>query len=97
MIRLSYNARNVSTFYDSKLLRDPTFSHVLRDQIFGVDFFTVNCFEDSKRTFLFIVESISLCIHHFSTALDFSSEKYSGSTGYRNSWYSDEKSTTVEK
>ena len=30
----------------------------------------------------------SLCIYHCSTAVDFSSEKYSGSTGHRNSWYS---------
>ena len=26
-------------------------------------------------------------IYHFSTVIDFSSEKYSGSTGHRNSWY----------
>ena len=26
-------------------------------------------------------------ICHFSTVIDFSSEKYSGSTGHRNSWY----------
>ena len=29
----------------------------------------------------------SLYIYHFSTAIDFLSEKYSGSTGHRNSWY----------
>ena len=28
----------------------------------------------------------SLYIYHFSTVIDFSSEKYSGSTGHRNSW-----------
>ena len=28
----------------------------------------------------------SLYIYHFSTVADFSSEKYSGSTGHRNSW-----------
>ena len=37
----------------------------------------------------------SLYIYHFSTVVDFSSEKYSGSTGHRNS--SDENSTTAEK
>ena len=30
---------------------------------------------------------LSLYIYHFSTMIDFSSEKYSGSTGHRNSWY----------
>ena len=30
---------------------------------------------------------LSLYIYHFSTVVDFSSEKYSGSTGHRNSWY----------
>ena len=29
----------------------------------------------------------SLYIYHFSTVVDFSSKKYSGSTGHRNSWY----------
>ena len=29
----------------------------------------------------------SLYIYHFSTVIDFSSKKYSGSTGPRNSWY----------
>ena len=29
----------------------------------------------------------SLYTYHFSTVIDFSSEKYSGSTGHRNSWY----------
>ena len=29
----------------------------------------------------------SLLFYHFSTVIDFSSEKYSGSTGHRNSWY----------
>ena len=28
----------------------------------------------------------SLYIYHFLTVIDFSYEKYSGSTGYRNSW-----------
>ena len=28
----------------------------------------------------------SLYIYHFSTVIDFSSEKYSGSTGHMNSW-----------
>ena len=30
---------------------------------------------------------IASYIYHFSTVIDFSSEKYSGSTGHRNSWY----------
>ena len=29
----------------------------------------------------------SLYIYNFSTVIDFSSEKYNGSTGHRNSWY----------
>ena len=29
----------------------------------------------------------SLYVCHFSAMVDFSSEKYSGSTGHRNSWY----------
>ena len=29
----------------------------------------------------------SLHIYHFSTVIHFSSEKYGGSTGHRNSWY----------
>ena len=29
----------------------------------------------------------SLYIYHFSTVIDFSSEKYIGSAGHRNSWY----------
>ena len=29
----------------------------------------------------------SLYVYHFSTVVVFSSEKYSGSTGHRNSWY----------
>ena len=29
----------------------------------------------------------SLYIYHFSTVIDFSSEKYNGSTGHSNSWY----------
>ena len=29
----------------------------------------------------------SLYICHYSIVIDFPSEKYSGSTGYRNSWY----------
>ena len=29
----------------------------------------------------------SLYVYRFSTVVDFSSEKYSGSTGHRNSWY----------
>ena len=57
VIRLSGIARNVNTVHESKLLRNPTFSHVLRDQTFGVNRFTVNCFEDSKHTFLFIIEN----------------------------------------
>ena len=32
-------------------------------------------------------KELSLYIYHFSTVIDFSSEKYSGSTGHRNSWY----------
>ena len=32
-------------------------------------------------------ELTSLYIYYFSTEIDFSSEKYSGSTGHRNSWY----------
>ena len=32
-------------------------------------------------------EITSLYIYHFSTVVDFLSEKYSGSTGHRNSWY----------
>ena len=32
-------------------------------------------------------ENLSLYIYHFSTVVDFSSEKYRGSTGRRNSWY----------
>ena len=32
-------------------------------------------------------ENASLYIYHFSTVIDFSSEKYSGSTGHRNCWY----------
>ena len=56
MIRLSDNAQNVSTFHGSKLLRNPTFSHVLRDQTFGVNRFTFNCFEDSQHTFLSNIE-----------------------------------------
>ena len=37
MINLSDNPRNVSTFHESKLLGNPTFSHVLRDQTLGVN------------------------------------------------------------
>ena len=33
------------------------------------------------------IQFISLYISHFLTVIDFSSEKYSGSTGHRNSWY----------
>ena len=33
------------------------------------------------------IKCSSLYIYHFSTVIDFSSEKYSGSTGHRNSWY----------
>ena len=29
----------------------------------------------------------SLYLHHFTTVIDFSSERYSGSTEHRNSWY----------
>ena len=46
VICLTDNARNVGTFHESKLLRNPTFSHVLRDQAFGVNSFTINCFDD---------------------------------------------------
>ena len=41
---------------------------------------TVNCEDSGKGT-------VSLYIYHFSTVIDFSSEKYGGSTGHRNSWY----------
>ena len=57
MILLSDNAGNVSTFRKSKLLRNPTFSHVLRNQTFGVNRFSVNRFEDSQHTFLFNTEN----------------------------------------
>ena len=30
---------------------------------------------------------LSSYVYHFSTVIDFSSEKYSGSTGHRKSWY----------
>ena len=30
---------------------------------------------------------LSLYVYHLSTVVDFSSEKYSGSTGHRSSWY----------
>ena len=30
---------------------------------------------------------VIIFFYHFSTVIDFSSEKYSGSTGHRNSWY----------
>ena len=33
------------------------------------------------------IKKISLYIYHFSTVVDFSSKKYNGSTGHRNSWY----------
>ena len=36
VISLNDNARNVNTFHESKLLRNRTFSHVLRDQSFRV-------------------------------------------------------------
>ena len=36
---------------------------------------------------LFIHKILSLYSYHFSTVVDLSSEKYSGSTGHRNSWY----------
>ena len=39
----------------------------------------------------------SLYICHFSTVIDFSSEKYSGTTGHRTLYFSDEKSITIEK
>ena len=32
-------------------------------------------------------KTASLYFYHFSTVIDFSSAKYSGSTGHRNSWY----------
>ena len=37
--------------------------------------------------FIFKHEHSSLCIYHFSCAIDFSSEKYIVSTGHRYSWY----------
>ena len=37
------------------LLMNPTFSHVLMDRTLGL--FTINCFEDSKHTYLFNVEN----------------------------------------
>ena len=40
-----------------KLLMNLTFSHVLRDQTFGLDLFTVNWFEDSKHKFLFNIDN----------------------------------------
>ena len=49
-----------SIFRKSKLLRNPTFSHVLRDQTFGVNRSMVNCFEGSQHTFLFNIEN-TLC------------------------------------
>ena len=57
MIRLSDNARNLSTLHESKLVMNPTFMHVLRDLASGLDYFTVNCFEDSKDTFLSDIEN----------------------------------------
>ena len=53
MIRLSDNAQNTSTYHESKLLMNPSFSHVFRSQLFVFDRLTVNCFEDSKHIFLF--------------------------------------------
>ena len=41
-----------------KLLLNPTFSHVLRGQTFGLDSSMVNCFEDSKHTLLFNIENV---------------------------------------
>ena len=40
---------------------------------------------DQNRFWLTL--NVSLYIYHFSTVVDFSSEKYSGSTGHRSSWY----------
>ena len=71
VIRLSDKARNVSTFHESKLLRNPTFSHVLRDQTFGVHRFVVNCFEDSQHTFFSILKM--LCKKRIEKNLNFSS------------------------
>ena len=49
---------------------------------FSVD---INSPSKSLKGVLLII--ISLYIYPFSTVIDFSSEKYSGSTGHRNSWY----------
>ena len=57
VIRLSDNAQKLNTFNESKLLRNATCSHVLRDQTFGVKHFTVNCSDDSQHTFLFNIEN----------------------------------------
>ena len=40
-----------------------------------------------KRSRIGEYELESSYIYHFSTVIDFSSEKYSGSTRHRNSWY----------
>ena len=57
MVRFNDNARNVSTFHESKLLMNSTVSHFLKEQTFGVDRFTVNYFDDSKHTFPFNIEN----------------------------------------
>ena len=41
----------------------------------------------SIRLLMLKQSASSLYIHHFSTVIDFSSKKYSGSTGHKNSWY----------
>ena len=45
--------------------------------------------DDGTRTRIYLSSwcIALLYIHHFSTVVDFSSEKYSGSTGHRKSWY----------
>ena len=70
MIRLSDNARNENTIHESTLLRNPTFSHDLRDQTFGVNRFVVNCFEDSQYTFFSILKM--LCKKRIGKNLNFS-------------------------
>ena len=48
---------------------------------FSLDFFS----HDGREQLNYF--TASLYIYHFSTVPDFSSEKYSGSTGHKNSWY----------
>ena len=83
MIRLSDNARNVSTFHESKLLRNPTFSHALRDETFGVKSFTVVALRIVNTHFFSILKmlckkrieknlnfSFSFCNGHFVKGVD---------------------------